>query len=199
VVFVHGYSADVGGSMSAYITGFRAAGWPAAELHEFRYPSLLAGARPAARDLATAVTQLLARTGKDKVDIVAHSEGNLVSETCIVLGGCAGKVHRWINLTGAQNGTWLAGLAVLPNSSPTDMNPAGALVRELNGKERAALSAQGVQTIVFWTPTDTIIIPGDLSRESFAVRNVQFVGNHFTILADASIVQQSIRFATTGA
>jgi triacylglycerol lipase len=198
VVFVHGYTADAGGSMTAYMTGFRAAGWPGGHLYEFKYPSLVAGARPAAQGLAAAVNQLLARTGQDKVDIVAHSEGNLVSETCIVLGGCAGKVRRWINLTGAQNGTNLAALAFLPNSSPTDMNPNGALVRELNSKERAALGEQGVSTIVFWTTTDTIIIPGNLARESFAVRNVQFVGNHFTILADASIVQQAIRFASTG-
>jgi triacylglycerol lipase len=197
VVFVHGYTGDAGGSMTAYITAFAAAGWPAGRLVEFKYPSLVAGAESAARSLGNTVSQVLARTGADKVDIVAHSEGNLVSETCMVLGACAGKVSHWVNLTGAQNGTNLAAAAIGPNSSPADMNPRSPLVTRLNANEKQALSQQGVRTIVFWTTTDTIIIPGNLARESFAERNVQFVGNHFTILADASVIAQAVAFVRT--
>jgi hypothetical protein len=102
-------------------------------------------------------------------------------------------------MTGAQNGTYLAAANVVPGlgGGGHDMNPISMLVTRLNAAERqGAIAQQGIKVIDFITLTDTIIIPGDLSKESFA-KNVPFVGTHFTVFADPGVIAQSLQFLKT--
>jgi triacylglycerol esterase/lipase EstA (alpha/beta hydrolase family) len=199
IVFVHGYTAQNLATWAVAKPAFLAAGYGAGDLIEFNYTSTVEMASVSAANLAPVVQRAAAKSPTGKVDIVAHSEGNLVSETCMLLGGCSGKVDHWVNLTGAQNGTALASANVVPGlfGGGADMNPLSSLVTRLNAAERqGAIQEQGIKTIVFYSVSDGIIIPGDLCKESFA-KNVLFAGTHFTVFADPSVLAQSLQFIKT--
>jgi hypothetical protein len=199
VVFVHGYTAQNLATWALVKPALTAAGYGGGDMVEFNYNSTVVPAITAANSLATVVQRAAATSPTGKVDIMAHSEGNLVSEACMLLAGCQGKVDHWVNMTGAQNGTELAATNFVPGlgGGGYDMNPLSPLVTRLNAAERqGAIEQQGIKTIVFFTLTDTIIIPGDLNKEKFA-KNVPFVGTHFTVFADPGVIAQSVQFLRT--
>jgi triacylglycerol esterase/lipase EstA (alpha/beta hydrolase family) len=193
IVFVHGYTMQNLNMWATAKARFQADGYRAGDFHEFNYNSTSENAKDSADKLAPVVLAAAAKSPTGKVDIVAHSEGNLVAETCMVLGPCEGKVDHWVNLSGAQNGTALASAVAVGGGGAAAMNPLSLLVTQLNAKEKASLAQQGVKTIVFYTDTDGIIIPGALSREDFA-KIEYFVGTHFTVYLDAGVLNKSSDF-----
>lgn len=194
IVFVHGYTMQNTGMWAAARLRLQAAGYAAGDFTEFNYNSTVEGATASANKLGDVVRRVAAQSPTGKVDIIAHSEGNLVSETCMVITNeCSGKVDHWVNYAGAQNGTALASAIVVGGGGAADMNPLSLLVTRLNATERQSLSSQGVKTIVFYTMTDGIIIPGNLPMESFA-KNVMVGGTHLTIYADAGVLNQTVNF-----
>jgi triacylglycerol esterase/lipase EstA (alpha/beta hydrolase family) len=193
IVFVHGYTMQNTGMWGTARLRLQAAGYKPGDFTEFNYNSTVEGAQASANKLGRVLSQAAAQSPTGKVDVIAHSEGNLVSETCMILGECAGKVDHWVNYAGAQNGTALASAVVVGGGGAADMNPLSLLVTRLNATEKQALASQGVKTIVFWTPTDGVIIPGNLPIESFA-RNVMVGGTHLTVYVDGGVLNQTVNF-----
>jgi triacylglycerol esterase/lipase EstA (alpha/beta hydrolase family) len=193
IVFIHGYTMQNLNMWATAKTRLMADGYRNGDFTEFNYNSTTENASASAQKFAQPVLAAAAKSPTGKVDVIAHSEGNLVAEACMVLGPCAGKVDHWINMSGAQNGTALASAVAVGGGGAAAMNPLSLLVTQLNQKEKAALSEQGVKTIVFYTDSDGIIIPGALSREDFATIEY-FVGTHFTVYLDAGVLNKTSTF-----
>ncbi|MEV6392842.1 esterase/lipase family protein [Nocardia xishanensis] len=66
-----------------------------------------------ARQLSEYVDTVLAATGADQVDLVAHSQGGPVSSQYLKFEGGAGKVGKLISFGGTNHGTSLMGMATL--------------------------------------------------------------------------------------
>ncbi|MEV0806737.1 alpha/beta fold hydrolase [Micromonospora sp. NPDC050200] len=66
--------------------------------------------RESARDFKTYVDQVRASTGAAKVDLVAHSEGGLVSRWYVRFLGGADVVGRYVSLGSPQQGTYAANI-----------------------------------------------------------------------------------------
>ncbi|MEU5791235.1 alpha/beta fold hydrolase [Micromonospora purpureochromogenes] len=77
----------------------------------FQIPGLGFGdIRESARAFKTYVDQVRARTGAAKVDLVAHSEGGLVSRWYVKFLGGADIVGRYVSLGSPQQGTYVANI-----------------------------------------------------------------------------------------
>jgi triacylglycerol lipase len=198
VIFVHGY-AESGAMWDAAVAAFTAAGYQATDLTRFDYPSQGEGAldaTQAAEKLAATVDTVRQASKHDRVDIVAHSLGNLVTKTCIVEGGCRNKVTHWANFAGAQNGTGLAADPTLcPDPACTDMAPGSALITRLQAADDAQIARQRVKVQVHWSPNDGIIIPPEGSKEAYA-ENIEVAGtiDHFTISNDPGVLADTLAF-----
>src|SRR6185503_21113787 len=91
-------------------TAFKAAGYKSGDITNFGYNSTatgnassaqtIAGQLSAAVDGAIAWARAHGNPDADKVDLVSHSYGGMVSRYCIELGGCNGKVAHWMSLAG---------------------------------------------------------------------------------------------------
>jgi triacylglycerol esterase/lipase EstA (alpha/beta hydrolase family) len=66
-----------------------------------------------AAQLKTFVNQVLASTGKSKVDIVGHSQGGMMPRWYIQFLGGAAKVNKMVALSPSNQGTTLSGIANL--------------------------------------------------------------------------------------
>lgn len=107
VLFVHGYGSD------SYIwfdmiNKFVSDGWPREMLYAYRFSGPLdyydgVNAKNAA-EIAEWVDQILAETGAEKVDIVAHSMGGLSSRYYVKFLGGIDKVDDYVCLGSAQHG-----------------------------------------------------------------------------------------------
>jgi triacylglycerol lipase len=198
VIFVHGYL-ESGAMWDVAVSTFTAAGYEPADLVRFDYVSAGPGAvnaTEAAGKLAEVVDATAKRSKGHKVDIVAHSLGNLVTKTCIVQGGCKNKVAHWSNFAGAQNGTALAANPELcPDPACADMAPGSALITALQAEDDTQIARQHVKVQVHWTPTDEIIIEPPLSKEPYA-DNVEVDGaiTHLTISSDPGVLADTLTF-----
>jgi triacylglycerol lipase len=195
VIFVHGY-AENGAMWDVAVAHFTANGYTAENLVRFDYPSVGEGAVDAAgasERLAGKVDEVRRATGAHRVDIVAHSLGNLVTKHCIVEGGCRGKIAHWGNIAGAQNGTEIASQCTDPACA--DMLPGSALITRLQAADDKQIAAQHVKVQVHWTPNDGIIVPPEASKEPYA-QNIQVSEtlDHFTIFVDTGVLQDTVTF-----
>lgn len=196
VIFVHGFS----GSPSMWDTAanaFKAAGYTAGDITEISYDSNQSAATAAAQ-LATEIDYLRQFTGKDKVDIVSHSFGSMVSRWCVELGNCKNKVSHWMSLAGADNGTSIAGLCTFFADSCKDMNGQTNTITQLQANW-SQISTQGIKVEVQWSTNDGVIIPATNSKELAPAKNVEVSStlSHNTIPTDAGVIAETINFLKT--
>jgi triacylglycerol lipase len=193
VIFVPGYLEDASMWASAD-TAFKAAGYQTGDITKLVFDTTTVGAVEAARALSVEVEALEWKTGK--VDLVAHSLGNLVIKECIGEGGCAGKVAHWENISGAQNSTSVA--TACDGPSCIDMRPGSALVTRLQAGDDAAIAAQGVKVQVHWIAEDDIIQPPQNSTEPYAenilVPNPDKSLTHLNIFNDPGVLGDTVTF-----
>lgn len=69
-------------------------------------------------ELKTFVDQVLAATGKSKVDLVGHSQGGMMPRWYIQFLGGAAKVQNLVALAPSNKGTTLSGIATLAEDFP---------------------------------------------------------------------------------
>jgi triacylglycerol lipase len=202
VIFVHGYT-ESGAMWDTAVTYFTAHGYEADDLVRFDFPSAGEGAinaTQAAEKLAIKVDEVRKASKHRRVDIVAHSLGNLVTKACIVEGGCRNKVAHWANYAGAQNGTALAVPEFCPDPACADMVPGSPLITRLQAADDGQIARQHVKVQVHWSARDGIIVPPEGSREVYA-ENIQVADtlDHFTIPNDPGVLGATVAFlaATT--
>ncbi|RSS56239.1 triacylglycerol lipase [Streptomyces sp. WAC06614] len=155
VVLVHGYNADPGvwGSLRSDL---RAAGWTDADLFSWGYDTHQSVNEVLSGQLAGYVDEVRRRTGADRVDIVSHSFGSLVSRWYVKFGGGAGTVDHWVSLAGPNHGTSTAWACALWDQACRDMTPNSYVQKNLaSGDETPG----AVKYATFWSTCDEVVNP----------------------------------------
>lgn len=183
VVFVHGYTGSASNWTTA-ISLFEAAGYSPNELYAFQY-DWSASNKTSAAQLAAYVDQVRSRTGSDRVDIVNHSMGGLVTRWYVSELGGAAKVRHVASLAGANHGT-TAAYSCLIYASCVEMSPGSAFIQQL--------AATGTETpgdaryATWYSPCDGVINPYTSTELSGATNNFVACENHLTYLTDPLVL-----------
>ncbi|MGW1884807.1 esterase/lipase family protein [Streptomyces sp. NPDC001970] len=122
VVLVHGYNADPGvwGSLR---DDLKADGYTDAELFSWGYDTHRCVNETLSGNFASYVEDVRRRTGAERVDVVAHSFGSLVTRWYVKFGGGTGTVAHWVSLGGPNHGTSVAWACALWDQACRDMTP----------------------------------------------------------------------------
>lgn len=157
----------------------------------------LAGIDDFALALAARVEEVRRRTGADKVVLVAHSMGGLVSRAYIARLGGAQRVERLVTIGSPHHGSELARLGI--GRCARDMIPGGPWLARLAAAEAGSFGVP-VTTIFSWD--DNMVAPQDSPRlagaKSVALENV----GHLELLRCPEVmrlVADEIAAARTGA
>ncbi|MFC5143125.1 esterase/lipase family protein [Streptomyces aureoversilis] len=185
VVFVHGYLSDAAIWGSAR-TAFRSAGYKDSELFSYTY-DFLSSNEASARGLAGFVAKVKKDTGAQKVDIVNHSMGGLVSLWYAKeLGGTA-DIEHMASLAGSNHGTYTAGLCTVVSASCGEMTPGSAFLGRLaSGDETPG----AVDYRTWYSPCDGVINPFTSTVLDGAVNILLPCVTHLGFLTDEGLLSQ---------
>lgn len=180
IVFVHGYSGN-SSNWSTMIGRFTASGYPSNKLYGFNYNSFVSSDTASGAQLASYVSTVRARHGGEKISIVAHSNGGLVSRAFRVFNGGSSVMRRFVTLGTPHNGTTSAWACVSP--ACFDMRAGSLFLLRLAGRgcDRS-----------LWSSVDGVILPASSARcgSSTQVASV----DHLSLLTNSS-VYNSVRAA----
>jgi triacylglycerol lipase len=127
ILFVHGYNATAGG-WSSMISSFRQSGWPYPYyLNDWNYDWSQSNISTASA-ISAKVNQILATTGRTKVDLVTHSMGSLSARYYIKNLGGAAKVDDFVSLGGLNHGTSAAKLSLPVIGCSGNPTPCGEML-----------------------------------------------------------------------
>ncbi|MGW7649633.1 esterase/lipase family protein [Streptomyces bobili] len=154
VVLVHGISSSAS-SWNDWVANFAADGYTAAELDAWSY-SWSQSNVTTARQLATEIQNVLARTGASKVDLVVHSMGALSSRYYLKnLGGTA-YVDDFVSVAGTNHGTSTASLCAWLYTSCAEMQTGSSFLTALNSGDE---TPGAVTYASYWSNCDEAINP----------------------------------------
>jgi triacylglycerol lipase len=180
IIFVHGYSGS-GSNWSTMISRFRSSGYPSNKLYTFDYASLAVSDTVSGSQLASFANTVRARHGGEKISIVAHSNGGLVSRAYRVFNGGSAQMRRFVTLGTPHSGTTTAWACFSP--ACFDMRAGSLFLLRLAGRgcDRS-----------LWSTVDGIILPATsaMCGNSTMVAPV----THLSLLTDGS-VYNSVRAA----
>lgn len=106
-----------------------------------------------AEQLRDSVENILKKTEKQKIDLIAHSLGGIISRYYIQFLGGGSKVKNLITLGTPHRGTSLSFLGL--HESMRSLRPTGRFMNYLNNHKLPA----GVQYISIWSQFDFMILP----------------------------------------
>lgn len=123
------------------------------EVHTVNYSPLTSDVRVAAAALGLAVAHLRARTGYDRVHVIAHSLGGVVARYYVQRLGGDAYVHTLVTLGAPHQGTVTA--RAMPLRLCRQLRPGSELLTEL------AAAAPGCRTrfVAIWSDLDQVIRP----------------------------------------
>jgi triacylglycerol lipase len=196
VIFVHGFGASAS-QWTGVRSQFQSRGYAAGQLSAISYNSEPPIAQ-SAEILEREVNAVIARTGAAKVDIVSHSMGSMVAKTCIIIGGCKGKVAHWESISGVDNGTANEIIIARGTRSNEDVQGRTPLRKQLQDGWQEGIIDQGVKVQVHWSPNDGIVVPGSLSQQPPPAINIQKPAlNHMNIYSNSGVVGEIVSFFAT--
>ncbi|MCA9770850.1 MAG: hypothetical protein KC466_00490 [Myxococcales bacterium] len=179
VLFVHGWAGEFGNSFSTMRQWLSTHGWGNVPLVEMKMrDSVFNCAEQSAEDVRNAVLDLLSPEYNYRVDIVAHSYGNLPARYFIKYGGGAVVVRNYVSITGPNHGT------ALSNENPwicsvTEMDPDGPWIHDLNTPDETF--GNNVRYTAIRSLNDAFVIPSVSSRLAGAL-NVDTTLDHVQVL-----------------
>jgi triacylglycerol lipase len=147
VIFVHGY-AGFNAQWNTMSNRFKNDGWPDCALYKFSYSSLTKSNKTSATELRDYVNWVKGRTGWSKVNIVAHSNGGLVSRWYRVFKNGAASNDDLVTIGTPHKGTSWAYACFSP--ACFEMRYNSSFLKDLNGR--------GCDTSI-WSSGDEIINP----------------------------------------
>jgi triacylglycerol lipase len=145
---------DTGEDVAVLGGRLRAAGWPADHVVAVTFAHPTGSNHDHAREIALAVDSLLARTGSERVDVIAHSMGGLA--TRLYLREHPGRVRRVVFLATPHRGTWAAYFAF--GEGRAEMLPGSDFLRDLNTGPPVP---PGVEAFTVRTLLETHVLPGE--------------------------------------
>ncbi|MFF3848116.1 esterase/lipase family protein [Streptomyces sp. NPDC002328] len=189
VVFVHGISSS-SSSWNEWVGFFKADGYTAAELDAWTY-SWSQSNVTTARQLATEIQNVLARTGASKVDLVVHSMGALSSRYYLKnLGGTA-YVDDFVSVAGTNHGTSVAALCGWLYTSCNEMRTGSSFLTALNSGDETPGS---VAYAAYWSNCDSAIDPDSSALLSGATNVGVGCVSHTDMNNDEGIYDQVYAF-----
>ncbi|HEY8372640.1 MAG TPA: triacylglycerol lipase [Pseudonocardiaceae bacterium] len=188
VIFVHGYTGSASNWLAAMAV-FRAAGYSSNELFAYEYNSYGDNVENA-QGLARFVDQVRAQTGSDKVNIVNHSMGGLVSLWYVKELGGHTKVEHLASLAGANHGTTAASACVVFTTCQ-QMLPGSSFIRQLTSGDE---TPGDVQYATWYSPCDGIIIPYTSTILDGATNNRVLCETHIGFLTNTTVLRQVANF-----
>ncbi len=191
VVFVHGFAGDETNWIPT-IAWFRANGYTAAETWAYGY-NWTADNRVNARGLATYVDQVRARTGHDRVDIVNHSMGGLVTGWYVNKLGGQPKVRHVASIAGANHGT-TAAYACIAFTSCQQMVPGSQFIRDYTAGDE---TPGDTRYATWYSPCDGVILPYTSTPLAGATNHFVLCQNHVAFLADPFVLNAVRQFLAT--
>ena len=159
------------------------------DLSSFDYGVLTSDVRATAQDLAIAVEKLTTESGYEKVHVIGHSLGGLITRYYVQRMGGHERVHTVVTLGTPHQGTMLARAgSVLPLIR--QLRPDSDLIAELGEPAPAC----DTRFIAFHSDLDQLIVPGRNARiehPDLRVRNVAVHGiGHMSLTNDRGIAFQ---------
>lgn len=161
IVIVHGWQFFCGSedaeTWKTWIDEAVARGYDRDDVAVFSYDTCQASATTTAQ-LARFVDDVLARTGADKVNVIAHSMGSILTRSCARSGGCVGKIDKLFGVAPANHGTVWANVCGLAfwSQSTCDLKPDGEFLTNLNADDETWGDVEYV-TMISWC--DLTIVP----------------------------------------
>ncbi|UUN31129.1 triacylglycerol lipase [Streptomyces sp. FIT100] len=183
VVLVHGYNADPGvwGSLR---DDLKADGYTDAELFSWGYDTDQSVNETLSGRFAAYVDEVRRQTGADRVDIVAHSFGSLVTRWYVKFGGGTGTVAHWVSLGGPNHGTSVAWACALWDQACRDMTPGSYVQTNLAAGDETP-GAVGYAT--WWSNCDDMINPDSSVPLTGAANNAAGCLDHNALLGDDAV------------
>ncbi|GJF30951.1 lipase [Kitasatospora sp. NE20-6] len=191
VIFVHGYTGNATNWTTA-LSAFASGGYSSSQLFTFDY-NFNQSNKISAAQLGTFVDQVRAKTGSDKVDIVNHSMGGLVTRWYVKQLGGHAKVAHWASLAGANHGTTYAG-ACLVYPSCQEMYPGSSFLATLNSGDETP----GTTSYRTWlSPCDGVILPYTSTAVSGGTNTTVACQTHIGFLTDLVVLAQVRSYLST--
>jgi triacylglycerol lipase len=134
------------------------AGWPGDHLRCVSFRRRYGSNREHAEELAGAVDELRARSGSERIAVVAHSMGGLALRYYLTHLGGQAAVHTAVFVATPHRGTWLAWLAW--GAGGGEMRPRSRFLRELEERQLP----REVRTVCISTSVDLRVMPGSSTR-----------------------------------
>lgn len=189
ILFVHGWNSS-GSTWDTMVARFQADGYAADELVAFSYNTSQSN-RTTAQEVSERVDALLAATGSDQVDIIAHSMGSLSSRHYVkFLGGDAGTIDSWVSLGGPNHGTDTAYFCF--STACSEMRPGSSFLDELNKGDESP--GKIVRYATWWSPCDSVINPDSSVAVSGATNTQTACIGHSDLHQDATVYGQVAAF-----
>lgn len=189
ILFVHGWNSSAS-TWDTMVSRFQAAGYTSGELHRWSYNTSQSNKTTAA-EISARVDDILATTGADQVDLIAHSMGSLSSRWYVkFLGGdSTDKIDAWVSLGGPNHGTDTANWCF--STACSEMRIGSSFLQELNAGDE---SPGDVRYATWWSPCDTVINP-DSSVPVAGAGNTQTACiGHSDLHQDATVFGQVAAF-----
>ncbi len=152
IVFVHGYLGATW-NFNTMVNRFKNDGWPDCALYKFSYSDFTQSNKTSAGKLRDYVDWVKGRSGWSKVDIVAHSNGGLVSRWFRVFKDGYSRNQDLVTIGTPHKGTYWAYACFSP--ACYEMRPNSSFLRSLNGR--------GCD-VSLWSSGDEIINPDSSAK-----------------------------------
>jgi pimeloyl-ACP methyl ester carboxylesterase len=162
-------------------------GWT--RVQAVNYSPLTPDIRTAAEQLGAHVERACAQSGRDQVDIVAHSLGGLIARYYVQRLGGDARVRTLVTLGTPHSGT-RAVPALVPHPLARQMRPGSAVLTDLAG------AAKGCRTrfVAFWSDLDQLMIPVEAARlehSDLSVKNIKVHGiGHLALPVHGSVAAE---------
>lgn len=166
ILLVHGWGANSACFMAVQLW-LKWRGYP--NVYAVSYTPPVIDARRLAAQLAHHIDDARAATGAEKVHIVAHSMGGLLTRYAIKNLGCAGKIDKVITLGSPHRGSKLAN--VLPGAGNVpQMRYQSGFLQEL--AEGGLTPGVGVRYYSIYSEFDNFVLPNHSSVLDGDARNI---------------------------
>lgn len=197
VVFVHGYTGSDWNFISLK-SFLKRQGWPDSHLAAIRYSNNVGSNVNNAYELSAFVDDVLARTGAEKVDIVAHSMGGLSSRYYIKNLDGGSKVANVVTIGSPHQGTYNAvwGSAT---AGAREMIPGSLFLLRLNAGDETPNGADPSHPILYtsiYSTGDTLVPPHRTALDG--ARRVRVIGISHIGLLTSSTVKKHVLEALNG-
>ena len=137
--------------------------------------------------LAARIETICRETGAEKINIVAHSMGGLVTRAYLATHAGAGRVARLITIGSPHQGTQMATFGL--GRCVQEMRPKSARQKSLTAAEAALPKPP---TLSIYTLNDDLVYPAESSRLDWA-ENLPMVGvGHVSLLSFKPVIQRII-------